>query len=91
LAENYDVFELYDCIKTQWRSGGFGRIGLDYSEVRFWANELDIDLSPCMWKKIRILESLAVKSSAKNLPAKKENKGHASGNRKNRRIGSQRA
>ena len=33
-----------------------GVIGLVYAEVRHWAAEMEIDLSPCMWKKIKALE-----------------------------------
>lgn len=33
-----------------------GLVGLDYREVRERAKELDMDLSPCMWMKIKKLE-----------------------------------
>ena len=38
-------------------------IGLDYREVRARARELDIDLSPALWKKIKALEALILKRS----------------------------
>jgi hypothetical protein len=42
---------------TQWRAGGMGVIGLDYGEVRAAAADMEIELSPCMWGKIRALEA----------------------------------
>jgi hypothetical protein len=43
-------------VLTQWRAGGMGVIGLDYAEVRWWAREMGIDMSPALWGKIRALE-----------------------------------
>lgn len=42
-----------------------GVIGLDYQEVRRWAADLDIDLSPCLWKKIKMLERMALEKQHK--------------------------
>lgn len=58
LKQNFEAYELWGEIKTQWRGGGFGLVGLDYAEIRARAKELDIDLSNCMWKKIKVLEKL---------------------------------
>jgi len=52
--------ELWLAVCTQWRAGGMGPVGLDYSEVRIWAAELEIDLSPGMWAKIRALERYVI-------------------------------
>jgi len=55
-AENEEALELWEAVATQWRAGGMGVVGLDYAEVRAWASDLAIDLSPCLWSKIRALE-----------------------------------
>jgi hypothetical protein len=47
---------LWQAVQTQWRAAGFGLIGLDYAEVRRWAEELDIVMTPGLWSKIRQLE-----------------------------------
>jgi len=60
MPENVEAFELWEETNTQWRAGGMGIIGLDYGEVRIWARELDIDLSQCMWRKIKTLEAKAL-------------------------------
>lgn len=56
MPENIDAMELWDDVNTQWRAGGMGIVGLDYGELRRRAKELDIDLSPGMWRKIKMLE-----------------------------------
>ena len=61
--ENFEAWELWKEIETQWRAGPVGVIGLDYREVRERARELDIDLSPALWKKIKALEALILKRS----------------------------
>ena len=57
LPANEDAWALWLAVRTQWRGGGMGVIGLDYAEVRWWASELEVDLSPAMWRKIRALEA----------------------------------
>jgi hypothetical protein len=56
MPENIEALELWNQVNTQWRAGAMGMIGLDYSEVRTRARELDIDLSECVWRKIKALE-----------------------------------
>ena len=56
---------LWTAVHTQWRGAGMGVIGLDYQEVRRWADHLEIDLSPCMWSKIKTLEQWELKEMAK--------------------------
>lgn len=65
--ENEEAFELWLSVRTQWRASGFGLVGLVYSEVRAAARRLDIDLSPCTDRKIRVLEAetLAMQAEAK--------------------------
>lgn len=53
---NEAVLALWQAVYTQWRSAGLGLVGLDYAEVRRWAQEMEIDLSPCVWIKIQALE-----------------------------------
>lgn len=57
MVENVEVLELWNDVNTQWRAGGMGIVGLDYREVRERAEELDIDMSECVWRKIKILEN----------------------------------
>lgn len=57
MPENNEALELWLAVRTQWRGGGMGVIGLDYAEVRQWAMDLDIDLSPAVWGKIKALEA----------------------------------
>ncbi len=57
MPENEEAWELWLEVRTQWRTAGFGVIGLDYTAVYREAERLEIDLSPCMMKKIKALES----------------------------------
>lgn len=41
---------------TQWRSGGCGRLGLDYVAVRMCARWLGLEWSLGLWRKIQVLE-----------------------------------
>ena len=52
-------------MQTQWRVGGMGPVGLDYGEVRRWAADMDIEMSACMWGKIKALETAALKAANK--------------------------
>jgi hypothetical protein len=63
MPENQDAWELWIAIQTQWRVGGMGVVGLDYAEIRRWAEDLEIDLSPCMWSKIKSLEIYTLKGA----------------------------
>ncbi len=56
MPENEEAFGLWLSVRTQWRAGGMGVIGLDYAEVRFWADYMGIDLSGSVWNKIQALE-----------------------------------
>jgi len=63
MDENVEVLELWNDVNTQWRAGGMGIVGLDYREVRTRAKELDIELSVCIWRKIRLLEGKVLTKS----------------------------
>jgi hypothetical protein len=43
-------------VQTQWRSNGFGFIGLDYVAVQQEAERYEIPLTRCNWKKLKALE-----------------------------------
>ncbi len=54
--ENETAFELWiECI-TQWRTGPAGIIGIDYAVIHLEAKRLQIELSPCLMRKIKLLE-----------------------------------
>lgn len=61
MPENLEVIELWQDVSTQWRGAGMGIVGLDYGEVRIRAKELDIELSECVWSKVRMLERVELK------------------------------
>lgn len=44
-------------VKTQWRAGFGGLIGLDYKAVQQEADRIEIELGVCAMGKIRALES----------------------------------
>ncbi len=62
---NFEILELWQSIETQWRAG-YALIGLDYSEVRNEAKRLDIELSECEWRKIKVLEKWVLDKSKEN-------------------------
>jgi hypothetical protein len=49
-------------VKTQWRGGGMGLIGLDYSEVRHAFDALGIDKTRRNWRKIQAIERMVLNS-----------------------------
>lgn len=53
---NQDAWMIWQAIKTQWRAGGMGVVGLDYSEVRYAAKEFGIEYSTRTRQKIMALE-----------------------------------
>lgn len=48
--------ELWLAVRTQWRAGGMGVIGLDYAEVRRWARDMGVVMTAAVWGKIKALE-----------------------------------
>jgi len=65
MSENLEALELWQDVSTQWRGAGMGIVGLDYREVRTRAKELDVDLSECVWRKVRMLERMELKKQGK--------------------------
>lgn len=55
MPENFSAMDLWRSVRTQWRVG-MGLVGLDYNVLFTMADRMEIDLSPCMLKKIQALE-----------------------------------
>jgi hypothetical protein len=56
MPENDEAWRLYQEVKTQWRAGGSGFIGLDYPEVRRGAREIGLSWTIGLKRKIQALE-----------------------------------
>ena len=56
MPENEDVWELWQASATQWRSGGMGMVGLDYTAVALVAEKLDLTFCGMTLKRIAALE-----------------------------------
>jgi len=56
---------IYQEVRTQWRGGGMGIIGLDYAEVRHACKELEVVYTRGLKRKIRILEQNVLNSQNK--------------------------
>ena len=55
-------------VRTQWRSGGLGVVGLDYDSVEREAERQGVELreesgafNRCLWRKIKALEAYELK------------------------------
>lgn len=66
MNENYITMYLWKNVATQWRMGFGGVVGLDYSALNIAANILDIELTPEIFSKIQILESLTLEKAYKD-------------------------
>lgn len=53
---NRDALDLWRAVLTQFRSSGFGVVGLDYVAVKQQAELMDIELDFCTMRKIQALE-----------------------------------
>jgi hypothetical protein len=62
MPENADAWDLWRAAQTQWRAGGMGVVGLDYAEVRRWARDLGLAMTPALWGKIWALERATLKA-----------------------------
>lgn len=51
-------------MQTQWRTTGFGLVGLDYQAVSQMAEQLKIPLTTCNFKKIQALERVVLNKQA---------------------------
>lgn len=62
LKVNWDAWLIWQDVQTQWRAGGMGLIGLDYSEVRQSAKDLGIEYTMANKRKIQALERECLKA-----------------------------
>jgi len=53
-------------VQTQWRAGGLGVVGLDYTAVYAEAARLEIECSVCTMRKIKVLEREVLRDMAKD-------------------------
>lgn len=67
MPENAEAWNLFFCVQTQWRAGGMGIVGLDYGELRAAARDMDIPLTPGLWRKIRALEAAELSEMRKEV------------------------
>ena len=65
LPEEEEALELWLAVNTQWRVG-MSLVGLDYNVLFKMADRLEIDLSPCVMKKIRRLEIHTIANQGKS-------------------------
>lgn len=56
MSENRDIWKLWSAVKTQWRAGFDQLIGLDYMAIEKIAEMMDIEMNPCMLKKLDEIE-----------------------------------
>lgn len=59
-AENWEAWELWEAVSTQWRIGFGGVCGLDYPPVFQVASVLDIEMTEGLLRKVRVLENLTL-------------------------------
>lgn len=64
MPENEDAFLVWQEIRTQWRAGPMGILGLDYAEARQAARELEIEWSIGLKRKIQALEGHTLRQTA---------------------------
>lgn len=57
MPENADAWELWKLARNQWHVGFDGPVRLDYCAVETIAERLEIDITPCMLKKLEALEA----------------------------------
>ncbi len=72
---NEEALELWLAVRTQWRAGGLGVVGIDYLAVQQEADRLEIDLNRCLMRKIQALEQVEV---GKQHAADGDSAGHGS-------------
>jgi hypothetical protein len=61
--DNWKAFLVFDCMSTQWRSGGFGATGLDYNVIPLVLESLEIERNELgvILQDLRVLEAEALK------------------------------
>tara|TARA_B100000683_G_scaffold145689_1_gene141272 strand:+ start:203 stop:448 length:246 start_codon:yes stop_codon:yes gene_type:complete len=72
LTINKEAKRLWDGMSTQWRTDGFGLVGLDYSVMRDVASMLmpEVEITPRRFAKIQGLERAALQRQRKRLEKK---------------------
>ena len=60
LRANWDVWELFQAVDTQWRVGAMGAVGLDYPAVQWVAERLEIAVDRCCLRKLGMLEKMVL-------------------------------
>lgn len=65
MIDNWDVWNFWLLISTQWRTSFGGLIGLDYTAVTKVAEIEDVEITPCFLEKIKALENTTLTYFAK--------------------------
>lgn len=65
MDENQQAWFLWSLVDTQWRVAAFSIVGLDYPAVFQIAKLYDIEVTPALHQKIRLLEIQELKSQKK--------------------------
>lgn len=66
---NAEAIELFSSLQTQWRSNGFGVVGLDYNALYLVAKTHRIKITPKFLSKIQVLEYEFLQAQAKKSQA----------------------
>lgn len=64
MPENAAAWELWGFCQTQWRSSGFGLVGLDFPACLDLAGQLDIPVTESLLRKLRALEREELRAQA---------------------------
>ncbi len=64
MPENADAWDLWNLCSTQWRVG-FSLVGLDYLAVYETAKIHEIEMTPQLHQKIRVLERFELERAKK--------------------------
>jgi len=62
---NNEIWHIWGLIRTQFRTGGFGPTGLDFSAAKEILDVHAVDVTPALFRKIRLLEDLTIAASRK--------------------------
>lgn len=71
MEENRQAWRLWNAVKTQWRTGVGGIVGLDYTALKMVAKMLDIKMNPCMLIKISELERITMEEFSRRMEVNK--------------------
>jgi hypothetical protein len=62
MYDNIEAWQLWNSLKTQWRTSFGGVVGIDYTAIPFVSDSLDIVITPNMLQKIKALEYATLRS-----------------------------